>query len=780
MGKLVVLKFSDGSFEEGFAVTLQIGTEGELPSSEIAGKLPPATELLQKYREWQSSYLKMGNRYRLSADKVQVTNVSIVQDCDQTAYTLRSHLNSWLLAPEFRPVREKWLEQLLPTDEVRVILQTDNRDLQRLPWHLWDVMERYRKAEIAIAPLRYERIASKKTFNHKVNILAIIGNSQGINTQRDKALLEALPAAEVSFLVEPQRKELNDFLWQKNWDILFFAGHSSSQGTNGVGRIFLNQTDSLSISELKYALRKAVERGLQLAIFNSCDGLGLAEQLADLHIPQIIVMREPVPDLVAQEFLKYFLEGFAAGERFYLAVREAREQLQGLEDKFPCATWLPVICQNLAEVPSTWQDITGTIAAKQAVKPIAVSSFVRNCTQVLLTSAVITTVVVGVRFFGFLQRWELQAFDGMMRSRSVVLDEGPDPRLLLVTIDDADIAAQRRQGESLKGTSVSDKYLNLLLEKLQQYQPQAIGLDIYRDFSAESPDLIKRLQTTDNLIGVCKGSYARGNTTGIEPPPEIPEPRLGFSDFVNDDDGVVRRHLLFMRQEATSPCPTNYAFSTQLALHYLHSLGIQPQFTPQGDLQLDRMILQRLRSRRGGYQKIDTNGGQILLNYRSSKQVAEQVTLTQLLSNSVNPNAIKNRIVLIGVAAKGDFPDYWATSYGSELDKQLPGVLLQAHMISQILSAVIDRRPLLRTWHPMAEVLWIWFWGLAAGLLTWQIRHLLPRLVVIVIVSSGVIYIICLSFLIGGYWVPFVPSVLALLATVSVTSIQHSQLKSQN
>ncbi|PMB00487.1 sensor protein Chase2, partial [Fischerella thermalis CCMEE 5268] len=368
MGKLVVLKFADGSFEQGFAVTLQIGEEGKLPDSEIAGRLPPATELLHKYEEWQSSYSRLDNRYRLSADKVQVTNVSIVKECDQTAYILRSHLNSWLLDAEFRPVREKWLERLLPTDVVRVILQTENRELQRLPWHLWDVLERYPKAEIAIAPPRYERIAAKKTHNKKVNILAIIGNSQGIDTQTDQALLQALPTAEVSFLVEPQRKELNDCLWQKNWDILFFAGHSSSQGNNRIGKIYLNKTDSLTIDELKYALKKAVERGLQLAIFNSCDGLGLAEKLANLHIPQMIVMREPVPDLVAQEFLKYFLDGFANGEPLYLAVREARERLQGLEDRFPCATWLPVICQNLAEVPPTWQEFTGWIHPSKSGK----------------------------------------------------------------------------------------------------------------------------------------------------------------------------------------------------------------------------------------------------------------------------------------------------------------------------------------------------------------------------------------------------------------------------
>jgi hypothetical protein len=34
----------------------------------------------------------------------------------------------------------------------------------------------------------------------------------------------------------------------------------------------------------------------------------------------------------------------------YQAVRSAREQLQGLEDRYPCASWLPVICQNPAEI----------------------------------------------------------------------------------------------------------------------------------------------------------------------------------------------------------------------------------------------------------------------------------------------------------------------------------------------------------------------------------------------------------------------------------------------
>ncbi|MDJ0682521.1 MAG: hypothetical protein QNJ18_21995 [Xenococcaceae cyanobacterium MO_167.B52] len=46
-------------------------------------------------------------------------------------------------------------------------------------------------------------------------------------------------------------------------------------------------------------------------------------------------MGEPVPDTVAQQFLKYFLASFTQGKNFYLAVKEARERLEALETKFP-------------------------------------------------------------------------------------------------------------------------------------------------------------------------------------------------------------------------------------------------------------------------------------------------------------------------------------------------------------------------------------------------------------------------------------------------------------
>ncbi|MEQ8751954.1 MAG: hypothetical protein RID09_00355 [Coleofasciculus sp. G1-WW12-02] len=80
-----------------------------------------------------------------------------------------------------------------------------------------------------------------------------------------------------------------------------------------------------------------------MVIFNSCDGLGLVRDLAAARIPlpPSIAMREPVVDAVAHTFLQYFLREFAWGEPFHLAVRQARERLKGLEDRFPGASWLP-------------------------------------------------------------------------------------------------------------------------------------------------------------------------------------------------------------------------------------------------------------------------------------------------------------------------------------------------------------------------------------------------------------------------------------------------------
>ncbi|WP_414565045.1 MULTISPECIES: CHAT domain-containing protein [unclassified Anabaena] len=359
MGKQAILTLLRGSFEQGFPVILRIREDGAADTEiQVEGHLPPAVDILEPLENWQSKYRQsVISQERIIPRPNAVTNFSWIELSSQ----MREYLNNWLNSSsrEWRRVRDQLLWNLSETDdEIQVLIQTNDAQLRQLPWNLWDLFsEQYRNAEIALSlpEFRPPRHRSLSVTNN-VRILAILGDTTNIDVQQDRAILERLPQAKIEFLEEPKRDQLNRQLWEKHWDILFFAGHSDSNESGEIGRIYINRDDCLTLDELGYALIKGIEQGLKLAIFNSCDGLGLAHRLATWGLPYSIVMRQPVPDVIAQEFLKNFLEAFVRQKSLYMAVREAREKLQGLEKDFPYASWLPVICQNPAARPFSWSE----------------------------------------------------------------------------------------------------------------------------------------------------------------------------------------------------------------------------------------------------------------------------------------------------------------------------------------------------------------------------------------------------------------------------------------
>jgi CHASE2 domain-containing sensor protein len=771
MNQLVVLSLGNGNLNNGFpAVTAELWEANNPYPMKFTGSLPAAPELPELYRSWQllysALYSRRGWNTRLEIEEADVTNVSEV-DFNDLCQRWNERINAWLNSESFRNIDQQLRTRLHFSDEIRFIIETNDKQLRRLPWHLWNFFEHYSKAEVALSTPEYQRVEKSNIETPKavVRILAILGNSQGINIGKDRDLLEQLSEqADIEFLEEPKPELLNDKLWQE-WDILFFAGHSSSREK---GIIQLNQTDSLTLDQLKFALKKAIARGLKLAIFNSCDGLGLAQELADMHIPQVIVMREPVPDAIAHEFLKHFLVAFSGGQSLYASVREARERLQTLESRFPCATWLPTICQNPAEVPTTWQEWcsakerdSARRKAERQQRQLLPSR--KRCSTLLLASTLITALVMGGRWLGLLQPVELQAYDQLLRLRA---DEAQDQRLLIVTITEADFQLPEQQHR--KG-SLSDRALARLLEKLEPYQPRAIGLDIYRDFPVNQANLGNRLQNSDRFFAICKVSTLKLNNPGIKPPPEIPVQRQGFSDFVQDSDGVLRRHLLAMNPDATSPCTTPYALSAQLVFRYLKDEGIVAQYTPQQELQIGNVIFKRLRSRMGGYQRVDDWGYQILLNYRRSYhsplEVAEKVTLKDVLAGKVQPDKVKNRIILIGVTAESA-GDRFATPYsiGQRTYEAMPGVIVHAQMVSQMLSAVKDGRSLMWVWPWWGDVLWVWGWSVVGGVVVWRFGSI-RWLGLASGVTLGVLCGLSFGFLTQGVWVPLVPAAIASAAT---------------
>ena len=222
MEKLVVIKL-EGSFEQGFQATLEIGAEGSPPDVEITGQLPPAADLLTHLADWQTSYHRLKLSTRIITDVHIAVDNALPKQCSDLARELRDRLNTWLRTQSFLPIREKWLENLDKSDQVRVLIRTDNHALRQLPWHLWDLLDRYPFAEFAFSARTYERPSIIKPIpsRSKVRILAILGDSDGIHIQRDRQLLETLPHAAITFLVEPHRQRLNHKLWEQPWDIFF-------------------------------------------------------------------------------------------------------------------------------------------------------------------------------------------------------------------------------------------------------------------------------------------------------------------------------------------------------------------------------------------------------------------------------------------------------------------------------------------------------------------------------------------------------------------------------
>lgn len=603
--------------------------------------------------------------------------------------------------------------------------------------------------------------------------MVILGDSTDIDVQGDLVLLRESIAhndAEIKTLVATSSSKLNNQLWEQNWDILFFAGHSSTEDGYRQGQLALSETESIAIEDLKYGLENAIQHGLKLAIFNSCDGMGLVNELACLQIPAVIAMRERVPDEVAQKFLEYCLEAFAREKKSLPdSVRKARERLHGMEVEYPCASWLPMIYEHPAVESPSWDELLrGNEKERQRV------SIWRNFRAVLVASVLVTGAVMGVRWMGFLEPLEFPAYDRLMRQRQ---PEANDPRILVVEATGSDLDKY--------GNPVKDATVAKLIEKIEQNEPRAIGLTLHR-YQPQQPgrEALVAQFSNPNLFGMC--AFGDGNQKGYPPAPELSEKQIkdqiGFSDLEIDDPQdnngrMVRRQLLsYNPQRFPSSCPSPFSLSLTLAYRFIYGENIKP--TLENDKwKFGKVILEPLASLSGAYQKLGESD-QILLNYRANPRPAQKVTFTEVIEGRVSRNLIKDKVVLIGVNdPRGN--EEVDTPYG-----RMPRVWVHAHMVSQILSAVIDKpnRPLLwvlpqGNFIQWGDTLFIWVFAFSGGFLAWRFRSPL-QLTLAAGVATCIIYYLCLAILHRGGWMPLVPSVLALFAsggTVVIYTVSRQQ-----
>jgi diguanylate cyclase (GGDEF)-like protein len=376
-----------------------------------------------------------------------------------------------------------------------------------------------------------------------------------------------------------------------------------------------------------------------------------------------------------------------------------------------------------------------------------------------LASVTVTALLLLVRQLGGLLPLELAAYDWMVLMRPPI---GPDPRLLVVQITEADIRAQKKW-------PLTDRVLAEVLAKLSDFNPQVIGLDLYRDLPQDpgGAELAKQLKNS-NVIAITH--IGDGSIGGVPSNAAVPAERVGFNDVVLDPDEVIRRNLMFASFE-TKDAQTKvlHSFSLRLAETYLKNRGLLPR---NSDSDPDLILWGQARflpleANSGGYAGMDAQGYQILLNYRCGCDVARTVTLRQVLNGELNPDWVKDKIVLVGTTAPS-LKDLYLTPYsaGDREIRKMPGVLIHAQMVSQILDAVTGSRPLFWFWPEWLEALWIGGWAFAGGVLVLLVRHPLQLGIgagagVAVLFGTGTSL-----FFLGG-WVPVVPPALAFVASAA-------------
>jgi hypothetical protein len=194
--KLLILNL-DGSFENGFKVTLEVRTTSQkLALARISGKLSSNIELLRVFRQWQQRYASLESIFRALShgDLGQITNSSsrtdAIEACKVAGDVVEQELERWLNTDlDFAEIRTRFLQS---GQKFRLWIQTDDIWLQRLPWERWNILQDA-LVEVGLVISEYEITERRHSPRSRVRILAILGHATDLhNLDTEKQILDEL------------------------------------------------------------------------------------------------------------------------------------------------------------------------------------------------------------------------------------------------------------------------------------------------------------------------------------------------------------------------------------------------------------------------------------------------------------------------------------------------------------------------------------------------------------------------------------------------------------
>ncbi len=392
---------------------------------------------------------------------------------------------------------------------------------------------------------------------------------------------------------------------------------------------------------------------------------------------------------------------------------------------------------------------------------------------VLITAPILAGLVIAATSSGLFQLLEWAARDQLVRFRP---REANDPHIVIVTIDESDLT-------KIGKGQIPDSILANLIEKLNAQKPRVIGLDLYRNLPVPPGNqaLIKVFKSTPNLIGIEK---AVGETVGSSPIlKELGQ--IANADLILDADGKVRRGLLTVKNDAGE---TQESLGVKLALMYLEKEGISLEVVDpdRKHYQLGKAIFTPFTGNEGGYVGADSGGYQILLNFRGTLENFRTISITDVLENRIPSGLLKDKILLVGATGQSS-NDFFFTPYSSSFftsPKRIPGVVIHANIISQIVSSALEGRPSIKSWTQPIEWVWILTWSFAGATVRWQLlqatrlkKNLSPiwaNINVSLVPVGGILLTTSYLAFLNGWWLPIVSPLLALTGSAIAIGGYHS------
>lgn len=382
----------------------------------------------------------------------------------------------------------------------------------------------------------------------------------------------------------------------------------------------------------------------------------------------------------------------------------------------------------------------------------------------LWVGAIVSLAIVGLRSTGVLESLELTAYDWYIRMQPEISE--PDSRIVIIEINEDDI---QNQG----GWPLSDAAVAKTLDILTRYHARAIGLDLYRDIPVPPGNKELEVVITKNRNIITAMKFGGADKAGIPPPPVLKNTdQVGFNDIIVDPGGIVRRVLLFLDDGKN----VFYSFALRLAILYLQAEGVapQPDTVHPEYLKLGKTTIQPFGPNDGGYIGADARGYQFLLNFKKSPRSFSSYSLSTLLSSQVNPEVIKDKIVLIGTKTEG-VKDFFFTPFsrGLHSDQQISGIELHAHSVSQLLTFALQGSSPMGTLSGWQKWFWTMLWSLMGGTMSVRVRS--PwRFSLFAIGGLLVLAFAAYFAFLRGWWIPLVPPAIAWFVSATVITAYMS------